>query len=270
VTPSYNQGQFLEQAILSVLDQGYPNLEYIVIDGGSTDDSVEIIKKHRKHLAYWVSEPDEGQTNAINKGFARSSGQIMNWLNSDDLLLPGALDAVAAAFSRDSAVDFVYGDCDLIDADGKMLIRQRAPEFDRDVMVYGRSVLSQPACFWSRSVWQKLGALDEQYGFCMDMEFWVRAAVTGCVFKLVRRPIAATRLHRAAKTSTIHDRLWQEHRAILNRYELLPFGRHRALNRAAYRALVWTYKIIGACRRLRCRRQFAPLQTRRLLERYQA
>jgi len=115
ITPSYNQGQFLEETIISVLNQDYPNLEYIIIDGGSTDKSVEIIKKYEKYLTYWVSEKDRGQTHAINKGFIKSSGSILNWLNSDDLLVPGAINSVSKAFSKHSEADFCFGDFSIID-----------------------------------------------------------------------------------------------------------------------------------------------------------
>ncbi|MBZ0305900.1 MAG: glycosyltransferase, partial [Anaerolineae bacterium] len=121
VTPSYNQGQYLEATIRSVLSQNYPNLEYIVIDGGSTDTSTAIIQKYADQLAYWVSEKDRGQTHAINKGFQRGTGEVMGWLNSDDILLPGTLHAVGRAFAQDSSLKVVSGFRHFIDADGQFM-----------------------------------------------------------------------------------------------------------------------------------------------------
>jgi carbamoyltransferase len=268
VTPSYNQGLFLERTIASVLGQNYPSLEYMVIDGDSTDSSIETIKKYQDDLEYWVSEPDRGQTHAINKGLAHSSGEIMNWLNSDDVLRPDALRTIAEAFRRYPEADFVYGDCDLIDATGKHLIRQYSPEFNGGVMVYGRSIASQPACFWRRSAWEDLGPLDESYNFCMDMEYWIRAVMAGCQFRLVHHPLAATRIHEGTKTSSIREQLALEHREILNRYGLLPFPNRDVVNSLIYRLSVLAYKAVGLWCRLKSRRQFMPLRTTRLLGDY--
>src|SRR5450759_2806690 len=109
ITPSYNQGQFLEETILSVINQNYPNLEYFIIDGGSTDNSIEIIKKYEKHLTYWVSEKDNGQAHAINKGFKKATGDIVCWINSDDLLIQGAINTISNYFSRNPDVQFING-----------------------------------------------------------------------------------------------------------------------------------------------------------------
>ncbi|NVO00781.1 MAG: glycosyltransferase, partial [Geobacteraceae bacterium] len=136
VTPSYNQGRFLEKTILSVLDQGYPNLEYIVIDGGSTDESVEIIKKYADRLTYWVSEPDRGQSHAINKGFERATGEIFGWLNSDDWYHPGALQAVAEAFAANPDVGAVVGAGEMVDEEGKQLIYKSTTKVDLDFLYH--------------------------------------------------------------------------------------------------------------------------------------
>src|SRR5437870_3630005 len=126
VTPSYNQGHFLEETILSVLNQGYPNLEYVVVDGGSTDESVEIIRKYEPWLAYWVSERDQGQTHAINKGLARATGEVFAYLNSDDLFVPGALTAIGEAYARYPHADAIYGKCVYIAEDGSELETRQA------------------------------------------------------------------------------------------------------------------------------------------------
>ncbi len=147
VPSSYNQGQFLEETVLSVLNQNYPNLEHIIIDGGSTDNSVDIIKKYEDQLAYWVSEKDKGQTHAINKGFKHSNGEILNWLNSDDLLAPGALHVIAEEFSKNPRVDFFFGDFTIIDKEGRVIFSRKSPPYCFYTLFYGRQLSSQPAVF---------------------------------------------------------------------------------------------------------------------------
>lgn len=144
VTPSYNQGQFIEETIRSVLLQGYPDLEYIIIDGGSTDESVEIIRKYERWITFWVSEPDSGQTNAINKGFKRSTGEIVAWLNSDDVYTAGSLCTAAKAFAEQPHVAVIYGKIDAIDADTSILSHISSREFDLEEL-YRRDYIRQPA-----------------------------------------------------------------------------------------------------------------------------
>ena len=218
ITPSYNQGQFLEETILSVLNQDYPNLEYIIIDGGSTDNSVNIIKKYENRLDYWISEPDNGQTEAINKGFKKTTGDILGWLNSDDLLLHGALSALVACFEAHPEAGFVYGDYQMINRDGRVLFQRSVPDYDFGVLVYGRSLMTQPATFFRRSVLEQIGYLDEQFDFCMDLEFWIRAAVKRIMFQSLRVPLAANRLHNDAKTSTQRQKLIEQHLKIVKKY----------------------------------------------------
>jgi len=166
ITPSYNQGQFLEETILSVLNQNYPNLEYIIIDGGSTDNSVEIIKKYEDRLAYWVSEKDRGQTHAINKGFKRATGDIVNWLNSDDLLEQGALKILAKEIEKNPAADFYFGDFSVIDSEGRKLFYRKSPPYQFATLFWGRQLSSQPAVFFRRNLLENIGYLDENLNFC--------------------------------------------------------------------------------------------------------
>jgi len=179
ITPSYNQGQYLEKTTLSVLNQSYPNIEYIIIDGGSSDNSVEIIQSCQDQLAYWVSEPDRGQVDAINKGFSASTGDYITWLNSDDILFPDSIQPVAACFEQHPEADFVYGDYALLAPDGSPELIQSCIDFDQRVLLYGRSVISQPASFMRRSLWERLGPLDERFDFCMDIEYWTRSIMAG-------------------------------------------------------------------------------------------
>jgi len=179
VTPSYNQGNFLEATIRSVLEQGYPNLEYIIIDGGSCDDSVEIIKRYADRLTYWCSEPDGGQPQALNKGFARATGDILCWVNSDDLLVPDSLRLIAEYFMQNPDIYWLTGGCEIIDADGTVIAQ---PFIDAGLplsewllhMKYRRAAILQPSTFWRKNVWDHVGVLCEQLQFVFDFEFFYR------------------------------------------------------------------------------------------------
>jgi glycosyltransferase involved in cell wall biosynthesis len=201
VTPSYNQGEFVEEAIRSVLLQGYPDLEYMVIDGRSTDNSVEIIRKYGRWLAHWVSEPDKGQSQAINKGLQKASGEIYGWLNSDDYLLRGALINVAHAYRASPKAGAWYGDTVFVTADGKRLQVRRSPDhLDADaVAAWSKNSFGQPACFFSKEAWQQCGPLDESLQCGMDLDLWIRIAKQFAFVK-VGEVLAAERFHRDAKT----------------------------------------------------------------------
>jgi glycosyltransferase involved in cell wall biosynthesis len=201
VTPSRNQARFVGHALRSVLDQGYPNIEYIVIDGASSDGSREEIARSADRLAYWVSEPDKGQTEALNKGLERATGEIMGWLNSDDLLLPGALDLVADTFSRRPEVDVVYGHRILIDAAGRAIGRWILPAHSRDAYAFG-DFIPQETMFWRRAIWDRAGgALDESFTFAMDWDLIARFDAAGARFLRLPRFLAAFRVHEEQKTS---------------------------------------------------------------------
>ena len=174
VTCSYQQGAYLDAAIRSVLEQNYPRLEYIVIDGGSTDGSTAIIRHHRQALAFWVSEPDFGQTHALLKGFARASGEIHGWLCSDDLLLPGALDAVVDYFRSHPDVMAAYGDALWIDRQGNYLRTKKEMDFSRFVFLHDHNYIPQPSMFWRSSLYSAAGGLDPAFDLAMDADLWER------------------------------------------------------------------------------------------------
>ena len=209
VTPSFNQAPFLEQTLRSVLEQDYPNLEYIVIDGGSSDGSLEIIHKYADRLAYWQSQPDQGQTDAINQGFARASGEILAWLNSDDLLLPGAVSVAVRALHEHPEAAMVYGDALLINAEGKTIGKFPAAQTDYRKLRRGYVHIPQQASFFRADLWQQVAPLDVSFYFAMDYDLWVRlAALAPLVY--VPELWAAFRLHGAGKSIAADDRCWPE------------------------------------------------------------
>ncbi len=210
ITPSYNQGRFIEETILSVLDQGYPNIEYIIIDGGSNDSTVGVLNRYKSQLAYVVSEADRGQSHAINKGFAMASGEIVTWLNSDDCFVPGALAAVALAFSTSSA-DMVSGICEVYKND--VLINRHMTAcadgplplldiLDLDNGWNAGQFFYQPEVFFSKALWDKAGGrVREDLYYSMDYELWLRFAHCGANIHVIGRPLARFRVHSNQKTA---------------------------------------------------------------------
>lgn len=221
VTPSYNQAAFLEQTILSVLNQGYPNLEYIIMDGGSTDGSVDIIRKYADRLAYWVSEPDQGQADAINKGWQRSHGEIVAWLNSDDTYEPGALQAATECFVARPDVYLVYGDMNFVDDEGNVFERFHAPDFDLRTFIGDSCYIRQPTTLFRRAALEQVGTLDTRLHYAMDYDLFIRICAR---FPVQRLPhiMANFRYHPASKTmsgsATRGDHtFWPEERTLLER-----------------------------------------------------
>lgn len=209
VTPSFNQARFLEATIQSVLGQDYPDIEYIIVDGGSTDGSEAIIRKYADRLAWWVSEPDRGQTDAINKGFARARGDVLAWINSDDTYQPGAVrEAVDYLTSRDE-IGLVYGDANYIDEHGRVIGRFPAAQTDYRRLRAGYVHIPQQSSFFRASLWRQVGPLDPSFFFAMDYDLWVRLAALAPVC-YHPRPWANFRLHSSAKTISADDRCWPE------------------------------------------------------------
>ncbi|GAB4492323.1 MAG: hypothetical protein Fur0016_04200 [Anaerolineales bacterium] len=210
VTPSFNQAQFLERTIRSVLEQDYPHIEYILVDGGSTDGSVEIIQKYADKLAWWVSEPDQGQTDALNKGFARATGEILAWLNSDDTYNPGAISAAVNFLQENPQVGMVYADTNFIDENDRLIGRFPAAQTDYTRLRRGYVHIPQQAAFWRADLWHKVGPLDPSFYFAMDYDLWVRLARITELRYLPGQVWANFRLHASGKTIAADDRCWPE------------------------------------------------------------
>jgi glycosyltransferase involved in cell wall biosynthesis len=174
VTPSFNQADFLEETIRSVLFQGYPNLEYIIMDGGSQDDSVEIIKKYSHWLSYWTSKPDEGQSDAINSGFQRARGEYIAWLNSDDLFLPGAIQSIVLALHQNPQAGMAFGQTEVIDSMGHKLGIFEPVKYSFQNLLCMKIILPQQAAFFRRSVLERIGYLQKDLHYAMDVELFIR------------------------------------------------------------------------------------------------
>jgi glycosyltransferase involved in cell wall biosynthesis len=209
VTPSFNQARYLENTIRSVLDQDYPNVEYIIVDGGSSDGSVEIIRRYADRLAWWVSEKDHGQTDAINKGFARARGEILAWLNSDDTYEINAVREAVAFFRDRSEVGLVYGDANFIDEAGRVIGRFPAAQTDYHRLRQGYVHVPQQSAFWRAQLWHKVGPLDPSFYFAMDYDLWVRLAALAPI-QYLPHLWANFRLHTQGKTIAADDQCWPE------------------------------------------------------------
>lgn len=219
VTPSYNQGRYLEETIRSVLGQGYPNLEYIVMDGGSNDGSIDIIRRYEHHLAYWQSQPDSGQADAIDKGFAKANGEIIGWLNSDDFLMPGCLSIVARKFALDEGAVAVSGRCICVDASGEPTNVYIPGKRSWKGMLFLGQGLAQMATFWKRQAWHAVGALNTSLRFSFDYDLFIRLRRFGEI-AIVPNYLAASRLHPLSKTSTMQDISRIEKRLVQQKYGL--------------------------------------------------
>ncbi len=212
-TPSYNQGRFLEQTLRSVLDQGYPNLEYIVMDGGSTDGSVDIIRRYEHRLAYWRSERDRGQSDALKEAFALSTGEILGWVNSDDLLLPGSLEHVGAQFAEHPDIDFLAGGFALIDEQGRVTWSLWPITPTKERLLHVGFYVGQPACFWRRLLYDRVGGIDPSFNFAMDGDLFLR--ILSCSKSVsTTRLLACFRSHPDSKSSNLQSVHLEEKRRL--------------------------------------------------------
>lgn len=207
ITPSFNAARFIRETIQSVLDQDYPRLEHIVVDGGSTDGTVEILQEY-PHLR-WISEPDQGQSDALNKGFRLAQGEIIGWLNADDVYTPGAVTAAVALLHDQSSVSVVYGDCAISDADGRQTGLIASGPFDLAEQVLGNQI-PQPSVFVRHSAIEAAGGVDQTLHYAMDYDLWLRLAAGGYVFVHLNRVQARFRVCAGTKTVEHADRFWPE------------------------------------------------------------
>ena len=245
VTPSFNQATFLQETIESVLSQRYSNLEYMIFDGGSTDGSVEIIQRYVDRLAYWVSEPDEGQADAINKGWSRAGGEVLAWLNSDDMYCPGALQRVGEEFDAHPEMLVLVGDCLIGDPVGTPVALKWARDLDpvRLITTSGK-VPGQPAVFIRREVFEQVGPLKTELQFMLDWDYWIRVGlyVPPERLRCISVPLAISRFWEGTKTLTGLQTIGNEHRYLLDLYfadaGFLP-AEYAALREQAYAGTYW-------------------------------
>lgn len=238
VTPSRNQAAFLERTILSVLNQRYPNLEFIVVDGGSTDGSTGILRKYERQLARWVSEPDEGQSDALNKGFAMATGDLVAWQNSDDIYLPGALETVAKAFRERPGHDVYFGNMVTLDPEDRVLREHRYTPFSVKCLLYDGWNITNQSAFFRREIVRRY-PFRKQLEYAMDGDFFVRVGRGGKSFRFIHAFLGALRIHRSAKGETISRSVGVEEWAGIREAEGIPvrpeigWGRQFVLRKAA-------------------------------------
>ncbi len=217
ITPSYNQGIYIEETIQSVLNQNYPNLEYIIIDGGSNDSTVEVIKKYESKIDFWVSEKDKGQADAINRGFGKATGDILCWLNSDDYFFPETLKYVASQLNIEKK-EILFGEVDHIFEPDKAVKHSNVKnKFDNyNLELY--DFIIQPGSFWTKKVWESTGVVDEKLHFVFDWEWFLRAKKNNTEFKYSNKVMSMYRVHDAHKTSNGGEKRQKEIEYILKKY----------------------------------------------------
>ena len=247
VMPSFNQVQFIERSILSVLNQGYPNIELIVIDGGSSDGTVNIIKRYEDRIAYWVSEKDKGQSDALNKGFLRASGEIYGWLNSDDLYMPGAFKSAVETFAVNQGKKVVFGDWLSIDIHDNLVDLHHAFDFNLNHFKYEGFHLNAQSMFWRSNVHKKFGGFDVSLYNTMDYQMILDFGINIGQEKFLRIPkvLGAFRRYDGQKTGGFTPRVLLEHQSMALRYGYMnKYGRLGAWRRLPYRfrRAYWYFK----------------------------
>ncbi|MFA6332765.1 MAG: glycosyltransferase family 2 protein, partial [Methanoregula sp.] len=213
VTPSFNKGPYIEETIQSIKNQRYPNIEHIVMDGGSTDETLAILKRYEDRLT-WISEPDKGQSDAINKGWKRARGDILAYLNADDCYTPDAVEIAVAYFNEHPDVGMVYGDGIMTDVAGTILSADPAGEFSLRELIYCRDNILQPTVFFRRAVYDRIGGVDESLHLAMDLDYWIR---TGLLFRVayIPRPLALAKSYEEAKSVALMHKYVSDYEHIL-------------------------------------------------------
>lgn len=224
VTPSYNQGQFIKTTLDSVLKQDYPHIEHLVMDGGSTDSTLDVLQNYDDPRLTWHSERDKGQSDAINKGMRQVKGEILAYLNSDDVLLPGTISKVIGCFEQNPDVDLIYGSCYTIDANGDRVLHSDKIKVNYIVkpitltdMMTMRIILPQQGIFWRRRVMENIGLFDESLHYRMDFDYWMRAMIAGHKFMPITEYLAAFRVHDTSKSTSQEIKFWKDWYSILDK-----------------------------------------------------
>lgn len=246
VTPSFNHAEFLEDTLSSVLDQQYPCLQYIVIDGGSTDGTSAILERYAPYLAYVVSEPDNGQTHALIKGFSRAEGDILAWLNSDDLYEPGVLHEVAEYFMAHPEARFVYGDATLIDRAGNLIRRKKEIPYHSYIWLHDYNYIPQPSAFWRRDLYEEVGGLDQSFDLAMDADLWDRFAQVTKPHH-VRRYWSRMRIYPEQKNQAFRDRSNAEDARIRLRHGIRSSGIRWTLEHRLAKGMRVAWKLATGC-----------------------
>jgi len=225
ITPSFNQSCFLEHTILSVLNQTYPNIEYIVMDGGSRDGSVQILEMYSDRITYWESKKDKGQAHAINKGLRMAKGDILGWINSDDILLSDSVQRIVNILEELPEIDVVYGKLERINSDGEFVPTPILPKdrttFSKE-MIIGECLVNQPGSFWRRRIMEKVGLLDESLQYALDYDWWIRLALSGANFYRLSDIVAQFRLSSSSKTVALTSEMAEEQLQVLEKVLKTP------------------------------------------------
>lgn len=264
VTPSFNQGRFIEETIRSVIDQDYPDIEHIVVDGASTDETLEVLQRYTGKIR-WLSEPDHGQADAINKGLRMATGDILAYLNSDDAYLPGAFASAAAAFARHPEVGLAYGDCYAVDENGQRYGLIRGHPYNVKRMIMRGEFVPQQAAFWSRQVMDTVGMFDASLHFCMDHDYFIRIGQRFPGFYL-GQPLANFRFHGASKTVSLEDKHWRESMAVSRRYGMNRLSAWYWIRTIRHRGLRWLPEPVSRRLRYAMNRPQDPVVAQRQLD----
>ena len=243
IVPTLNQAQYIGAALDSILQQDYARIECIVMDGGSTDGTVELLQRYTDPGFVWVSEPDRGQSDAINKGLRRARGDVLSYLNSDDLLCAGAVQHVVEYLSNHSDADLVYGDCNFIDPAGTTIRLMQGKPFSLEHALQGDYAITQPGTFWRRSVYERLGDFDTSLHYVMDIDYWMRAAIAGFRLVYVPQPLSAFRLQAESKSISAQPKFLTDWRNMVDKLYAqpdLPVGL-RALKPESEQFIEWAW-----------------------------